>query len=161
MYSYRSFLAVCLLAYVQLSLCAHVFFEINLTWEVRAPDGQPRYVVLSNGHFPGPQLNLDYGDDVEVSHYFNHPFTELTVISSSFIITFPLTRLSISTALSTLARYWAKRNSGRHADKLIGKQIRHGQTERRAFPRNLSHKVGVTHISGPLLSMVPIGMKVN
>ncbi len=64
----RSFLAVCLLAYVPLSLCAHVFFEITLTWEIKAPDGQSRYVILSNGQFPGPQLNLDYGDDVEVSH---------------------------------------------------------------------------------------------
>lgn len=68
MFLYRPFLAVCVLAYVPLSLCAHVFFEINLTWEVRAPDGQSRYVILSNGQFPGPQLNLDYGDDVEVCH---------------------------------------------------------------------------------------------
>ena len=108
MHSYRLFLAVCLLAYVPLSLCAHVFFEINLTWEVRAPDGQPRYVVLSNGQFPGPQLNLDYGDDVEVSHYLRHPSTELTVISLSFTITSPLTRPSISMALSTFARHSVK-----------------------------------------------------
>ena len=64
----RPFFAVCLLAYAPLSLCAHVYFEINLTWEVRAPDGQSRYVILSNGQLPGPQLNLNYGDDVEVSH---------------------------------------------------------------------------------------------
>lgn len=68
MFLNRLLLAVCLLAYVPFSLCAQVFFEINLTWEVRAPDGQSRYVILSNGQLPGPQLNLDYGDDVEVSH---------------------------------------------------------------------------------------------
>lgn len=68
MFVYRLLFAVCLLVYAPLSLCAHVFFEINLTWEIRAPDGQPRYVILSNGQLPGPQLNLNYGDDVEVSH---------------------------------------------------------------------------------------------
>ena len=70
MFSLKLLLAVCLLAYVPLSLCAHVFFEINLTWETRAPDGQPRNVILTNGQFPGPQLNLDYGDDVEVGPSF-------------------------------------------------------------------------------------------
>ena len=68
MFLYRPFSALCVLAYAPLSLCAHVFFEINLTWEVRAPDGQSRYVILSNGQFPGPQLNMKYGDEVEVSH---------------------------------------------------------------------------------------------
>ena len=68
MFSYRSCLAVCILAYVPLSFGAHVFFEIDLTWETKAPDGQPRNVILSNGQFPGPRLELDYGDDVEVSH---------------------------------------------------------------------------------------------
>ena len=67
MFSSTSLLAVWLLAYVPLSFCAHVSFEITLTWEVRAPDGQSRYVILTNGQLPGPQLNLDYGDDVEVS----------------------------------------------------------------------------------------------
>ena len=67
MFLYSSFFALCLLAYTPLSLCAHVLFDLNLTWEVRAPDGQSRYVILSNGQFPGPQLNLNYGDDVEVS----------------------------------------------------------------------------------------------
>ena len=68
MFLHRPFLAVCFWAFAPLSLCAHVFFELDLTWEVRAPDGQPRYVILSNGKFPGPQLNLNYGDDVEVSN---------------------------------------------------------------------------------------------
>ena len=70
MFSYRPLLVVCILAYLPLSLCAHVFFEITLTWETKAPDGQPRKVILTNGQFPGPQLNLDYGDDVEVGPPF-------------------------------------------------------------------------------------------
>ena len=44
----------------------HVEFSINLTWEIGAPDGNPREMVFMNGHFPGPQLDLDYGDSVEV-----------------------------------------------------------------------------------------------
>ena len=43
-----------------------VQFSLDLTWETYAPDGNPRQMVLMNGQFPGPQLNLDYGDDVEV-----------------------------------------------------------------------------------------------
>lgn len=74
MFLHRLLLAVCLVAYAPLSLCAHVFFEINLTWEIRAPDGQPRYVILSNGQLPGPQLTLDYGDDVEFVVHNNLPF---------------------------------------------------------------------------------------
>ena len=68
MFLSRPFSAVCFLAYAPLSLCAHVYFEVNLTWEIQAPDGQNRYVILSNGQFPGPQLNMNYGDDVEVIH---------------------------------------------------------------------------------------------
>ena len=69
MFPSSSLLAVYILAHSSLSFCAQVFFEITLTWEVREPDGQSRYVILSNGQFPGPQLNLDYGDDVEVSRW--------------------------------------------------------------------------------------------
>ena len=55
------------LAYASLSTCAYVRFEVDLTQEVRAPDGQSRNVILTNGQLPGPQLNLNFGDDVEVS----------------------------------------------------------------------------------------------
>lgn len=47
-------------------LCAEVNFEITLTWGIGAPDGQQRYLILTNGQYPGPQLNMDQGDDVEV-----------------------------------------------------------------------------------------------
>ena len=80
MFLYSTFSALCLLAYTPLSLCAHVLFDLNLTWEVRAPDGQSRYVILSNGQFPGPQLNLNYGDDVEVVACFKHTVIELTLL---------------------------------------------------------------------------------
>jgi FtsP/CotA-like multicopper oxidase with cupredoxin domain len=42
-------------------------FELNLTWETRAPDGVERQQVLINGQFPGPPLIIDEGDNVEVT----------------------------------------------------------------------------------------------
>jgi hypothetical protein len=56
-----------LLAYASYSLCDKVHFEISLTWGPGAPDGQLRDMIYINGQFPGPQLTLDYGDNVEVS----------------------------------------------------------------------------------------------
>ena len=56
-----------LLAYASRSLCDNVHFEISLTWGPGAPDGQTRNMIYTNGQFPGPQLTLDYGDNVEVN----------------------------------------------------------------------------------------------
>lgn len=41
-------------------------FNLKLTWEMGAPDGFERPMYKINGHFPGPLLELDEGDDVEV-----------------------------------------------------------------------------------------------
>lgn len=41
-------------------------FNLTLTWEVGAPDGFERPMYKINGQFPGPLLELDEGDDVEV-----------------------------------------------------------------------------------------------
>lgn len=41
-------------------------FELNVTWELWAPDGVERYQTLVNGQFPGPPLIMDEGDNVEV-----------------------------------------------------------------------------------------------
>ena len=60
------------LSYILLALfaavasCENVQFALNLTWEVGAPDGNEREMVFMNGRFPGPQLNLTQGDNVEV-----------------------------------------------------------------------------------------------
>ncbi|MCJ1399074.1 hypothetical protein MMC11_002276 [Xylographa trunciseda] len=61
-----------------LSFCGFVHFKLDLTWEIYAPDGNPRQMVLVNGQFPGPQLRLNYGDSVEVVVYNNLP-VEATV----------------------------------------------------------------------------------
>jgi FtsP/CotA-like multicopper oxidase with cupredoxin domain len=42
-------------------------FELNLTWDTRAPDGVERKQALINGQFPGPPLLMDEGDKVEVT----------------------------------------------------------------------------------------------
>ena len=64
---WSKFSLVSLLAYASHSLCDRVHFEISLTWGPGAPDGQTRNLIFTNGQFPGPQLTLDYGDDVVVS----------------------------------------------------------------------------------------------
>ena len=43
-----------------------VVFPIKLTWEKGAPDGFERDMIFMNGQFPGPTLNLEEGDNVEV-----------------------------------------------------------------------------------------------
>lgn len=41
-------------------------FELTLTWEKHAPDGFERNMILINGQFPGPLMEINQGDDVEV-----------------------------------------------------------------------------------------------
>ncbi|KAF4986067.1 hypothetical protein FDECE_16145 [Fusarium decemcellulare] len=49
-------------------------FELTLTWEAYAPDGFERYMILVNGQFPGPLLELTEGDDVQVNVHNEMPF---------------------------------------------------------------------------------------
>ena len=44
-----------------------VRFPITLTWEKGAPDGFARDMILMNGQFPGPTLEMNEGANVEVS----------------------------------------------------------------------------------------------
>jgi hypothetical protein len=48
------------------ALAGTVFFPVTLTWERGAPDGFEREMIFVNGQMPGPTLNLEQGDDVEV-----------------------------------------------------------------------------------------------
>jgi Multicopper oxidase len=45
-----------------------VKFPITLTWEKGAPDGFERDMILMNGQFPGPLLEMNEGDNVEVGY---------------------------------------------------------------------------------------------
>jgi hypothetical protein len=46
-----------------------VHFDLDLTWQNGAPDGNMREMNFMNDPFPGPELRLDQGDgdEVEVS----------------------------------------------------------------------------------------------
>jgi FtsP/CotA-like multicopper oxidase with cupredoxin domain len=61
-----SFLTLGLAALAATAYAATVPFEINLTWEDGAPDGNVRKMIFMNDQFPGPQLTVDEGDEVEV-----------------------------------------------------------------------------------------------
>lgn len=43
-----------------------VIFAITLTWQKGAPDGFERDMIFTNGQYPGPTLNIQEGDNVEV-----------------------------------------------------------------------------------------------
>ena len=68
MFSYHSPLCYVISFCILLSpvFGALVNFAVDLTWELGAPDGQQRYVIHTNGQFPGPPLLLKQGDSVEV-----------------------------------------------------------------------------------------------
>lgn len=48
------------------TLAALVKQDWVLTWEIGAPNGQPREMIKINGQFPGPALHADEDDDIEV-----------------------------------------------------------------------------------------------
>ena len=50
------------------------FFELTLTWEKGAPDGFERDMIFTNGQFPGPTLEINQGDAVEVLVHNQMPF---------------------------------------------------------------------------------------
>ncbi|KAJ6155450.1 Multicopper oxidase type 2 [Penicillium chermesinum] len=50
-----------------------VHFELNVTWQMGAPDGNAREMIFMNDQFPGPELRLNQGDDVEFVVHNNLP----------------------------------------------------------------------------------------
>lgn len=50
------------------------FFQLDLTWAKGAPDGFERDMIFVNGQFPGPTLEINQGDDVEILVHNNLPF---------------------------------------------------------------------------------------
>lgn len=69
-----SFLALASSGLAPLVLAKQVHFDLDLTWQKGAPDGNVRELVFMNDQFPGPELRLDQGDDVEVVVHNNLPF---------------------------------------------------------------------------------------
>ncbi|KAL1970786.1 hypothetical protein VTN77DRAFT_2620 [Rasamsonia byssochlamydoides] len=69
-----SLLTLCLAAFATSTYAARVPFELHLTWEEGAPDGNARKMIFMNGQFPGPQLTVDEGDEVEFLVHNHLPF---------------------------------------------------------------------------------------
>ncbi|KAJ5949009.1 Multicopper oxidase type 2 [Penicillium verhagenii] len=70
----KTLLALASTGLTQLALAKLVHFDLDLTWKQGAPDGNVREMVYINGQFPGPELRLDQGDDVEVVVHNNLPY---------------------------------------------------------------------------------------
>lgn len=66
MMSAKYLLALFAAIWLPSALAETVKFELDLTWEKGAPNGTPRQMIFMNGQFPGPELRLNQGDDVEV-----------------------------------------------------------------------------------------------
>ncbi|KAI0441959.1 multicopper oxidase [Xylaria telfairii] len=49
-------------------------FDLTVTWEKYAPNGVSRNVILINGQFPGPLIEVNEGDDVLVKVHNKMPF---------------------------------------------------------------------------------------
>ncbi|KAH8815504.1 conidial pigment biosynthesis oxidase Arb2/brown2 [Xylogone sp. PMI_703] len=50
-------------------------FVLDLTWKIGAPDGAERYMIFVNGQSPGPTIEVDQGDSVEVLVRNHLPFS--------------------------------------------------------------------------------------
>ncbi|CAG8900303.1 unnamed protein product [Penicillium egyptiacum] len=44
---------------VQLAYSKQVNFNLDLTWQKGAPDGNVREMIFMNDQFPGPELRID------------------------------------------------------------------------------------------------------
>ena len=62
-----------------LSLTANVLagtshFKLELSWGKGAPDGYEREMIFINGQYPGPLLDIQQGDEVEIEVLNSMPF---------------------------------------------------------------------------------------
>lgn len=49
-------------------------FDLTVTWEKHAPDGISRDMILINGQFPGPVMEINEGDEVWVTVHNLMPY---------------------------------------------------------------------------------------
>ncbi|KAI3318680.1 multicopper oxidase [Xylariaceae sp. AK1471] len=49
-------------------------FDLTVSWNKHAPNGVDRNVILINGQFPGPEIEVNEGDDVVVTVHNKMPF---------------------------------------------------------------------------------------
>lgn len=62
------------LSLAAVSLASTCSFKLELTWEKGAPDGFERDMIFINGQYPGPLLEIQQDDWVEVEVVNNLPF---------------------------------------------------------------------------------------
>lgn len=60
-------------------------FYLTVTWETRAPDGNAREIFVINGQFPGPKLEINQGDDVEIHLINQSPFNTTIHFHGGFL----------------------------------------------------------------------------
>jgi FtsP/CotA-like multicopper oxidase with cupredoxin domain len=63
----KAIVALAATGLMPLAWAKQVNFDLDLTWQKGAPDGNLREMIFMNDQFPGPELRLDQGDNVEVS----------------------------------------------------------------------------------------------
>lgn len=77
-------------------------FELTLTWEKNAPDGFERDMILVNGQFPGPLLEMNQGDDIEVLVHNKMPHNTTVHFHGMYQVLHP--RLAISRSHNIFGR---------------------------------------------------------
>lgn len=76
-------LALCLVSWVN---AATVFFPITLAWANTTVAGVSRPVILTNGQYPGPPLELNQNDDVQFQVTNHCPFSVTVHFHGKFIV---------------------------------------------------------------------------
>jgi FtsP/CotA-like multicopper oxidase with cupredoxin domain len=69
----HSFLAIWLSCAAS-TLARTLYFKLELTWGRGAPDGHERSMIFINGQHPGPLLDIQQGDWVEIEVRNRMPF---------------------------------------------------------------------------------------
>jgi FtsP/CotA-like multicopper oxidase with cupredoxin domain len=79
-----SLLSLCLVASANNhgSKCS---FDLTLTWEKHAPDGFARDMILVNGQYPGPLLDIKQGQHVTVNIHNKMPFNTSVHFHGEFL----------------------------------------------------------------------------
>lgn len=62
------------LLYAAVAFAANHHYTLELTWDVGEPDGHEREMIFINGDYPGPLLEAQQGDWMEVEVYNALPF---------------------------------------------------------------------------------------
>lgn len=118
-------------------------FYLTVTWETRAPDGNAREIFVINGQFPGPKLEINQGDDVEI-HLLNQSPFNTTIHFHGEFLTVPSRSVSVVQA--------------DYSSQALNNSVPPGPT---AYPESLSEVFGLERCSltnGKQLNTAPIGI---